>query len=93
LLTPRTRLESTDIPDIEREIQVHVDAALKSKPIYLQKLTQIKQETATNEQLQIAMRYFKHGWPEHARNVPVQIHGICRARLQLSVFDDTLTWQ
>ena len=34
---PRTPPESTEIPDIECELQVHVDVALKSKPMYPQK--------------------------------------------------------
>ena len=88
----RTPLESTGIPDTEQEIQAHVDATLETKPVSPQKLTQIKQETATGEQLQIAMKYIKHGWPEHARNVPVQIHDLYRARLQLSVVDNMLVY-
>ena len=47
----RTPLESTGIPDTEQEIQAHVDATLETKPVSPQKLTQIKHETATDEQL------------------------------------------
>ena len=85
----RTPLESTEIPNTEQEIQAHVDAALETKPVSPQKLTQ---ETAADEQLQIAMKYIKHGWPDHARNVPIQRHDLYRARLQLSVVDNMLVY-
>ena len=39
------------------------------------------------------MKYIKHGWPEHARNVPVQIHDLYRAGLQLSVVDNMLVYR
>ena len=88
----RTPLENQEIQDTEQEILVHVEATLETKPVSPQKLTQIKQETTTDEQLQIAMKYVKHGWPEHARNVPVQIHDLYCARLQLSVVDNMLVY-
>ena len=88
----RTPLESTGIPDTEQEIQAHVDATLETKSVPPQKLTQIKLDTATDDQLQIAMKFIKHGWPEHARNVPVQIHDLYRACLQLSVADNMLVY-
>ena len=46
----RTPLESTDMPNTEQEI-VHVDAALETKPVSPQKLTQIKQETPTEQMI------------------------------------------
>ena len=45
----RNPLESTEIPDSESEIQVHVGAALESKPTSPQKLAQIKPETTTRD--------------------------------------------
>ena len=81
------RCEISEISDTEPDIQVHVNAVLESKPISSQKLAQIRQETAKDEQLQTSIKFIKHGWPEHARNVPVHIHDLYGARLQLSVLD------
>ena len=57
----QTPLETTEIPDTEPYIQVHVDAVLESKHISPQKLAQIRQEAAKDEQLQAAIKFIKHG--------------------------------
>ena len=36
--------------------------------------------------------FVNHGWLEHAKNVPVHIHYLHGARLQLSVLDDMLVF-
>jgi len=67
-ILPRTLPESTETPDIECELQVHVDAALKSKPIYPHTKTSLQTYIRMYAILSI-IRYYEIYCKLHLQNV------------------------
>ena len=86
----RSPLECSETSDTQLDVEAYVDAVMENKPISTQKLEQIKAETANDPQLQTAIKYTKHGWPEHARGVPDDVQDLYGTRAELSVVDDML---
>lgn len=74
----------------DSDVKVYVDSVLYTKPMSSRRMTQIREETAIDQQLQTAMKFTKNGWPEHARNVPASVQDLFNMRTELSVIDDIL---
>lgn len=87
----RSPLKTTDVgSDLETDIEAHINAVLETTPISEQRLIQIKAETVNDPNLQTAIKYTKHGWPEHQKNLPQVMQDLFASRTELSVVDGLL---
>ena len=55
------------------EVEFFVDSVQPMRPVSDQKLDQLREATAADKQLQLAMKYRRQGWPEHYKDIPDQM--------------------
>ena len=76
--------------DIELEIASCADAVMEMKPVSSQRLAKITVETSQDPQLQTAMKFVRHGWPDYIKAVAPKVQDLYPVRAELSIAGDLL---
>jgi transposase InsO family protein len=77
--------------DLQEEVSAHVAAVEATRPASPSKLTQIRDATKADLQLQAAMQYTQDGWPKYYKDVVPDARELFADRSQLSESDGLLT--
>ena len=86
----RRPLPNQGIPDIELEIASHPDAVMEMKPVSSQRLAKVAVETSQDPQLQTAMKFVRHGWPDYIKAVPPMVQDLYPVPAELAIAGDLL---
>ena len=86
----RSPLFNQGTPDIELEIASYADAVMEMKPVSSRRLVKIAVETSQDPQLQTAMKFVRHGWPDYIKAVPPMVQDLYRVRAEMSIAGDLL---
>ena len=86
----RSPLPNQGTPDIELEIASYADAVMEMKPVSFRRLAKIAVETSQDPQLQTAMKFVRHGWPDYIKAVPPMVQDLYPVCAELSIAGDLL---
>ena len=75
------------------EVELFVNLIETTRSVSDAKIQKIKQESCKDPNLQAAMRFTKHGWPDRRQGVPGSVTDYFNARSQLSVTNDMLLYR
>ena len=89
----RNPLATTDIPDTVEEVELFVDCARSQMPVSDQRLQEIREATASDNQHQLALKYTRAGWPEYYKDVPEEVREFYAARGNLSEHNGLLLFK
>ena len=74
----------------DNEIEVHIEGISKAAPASPEKWTELKSETAKDEQMQSLSTQIKNGWPEKRTKVPPQLREFWNIRDEITQYDGIL---
>lgn len=69
------------------EVAAHIDATMSQVPATPHRMTELKQHTYNDTQLQIVIGFISNGWPEYCEKVPEAVRVIYQVRGELSEVD------
>jgi hypothetical protein len=81
-----TREKGDDNLDIDK----HVEGIIKHMPVSDERMSQVKEETKTDGELQNLRKFIEKGWPETRKSVPTRVQQFWNYRDELSITDDII---
>lgn len=78
---------------LAEDIELYVDSVEENRPVTDRKLAQIKEATLLDSNIQMAINFTKHGWPDRMQAVPPRLGGYFSCRNELSVSQDLLVYR
>lgn len=69
------------------DIAAHIDAVISHVPATPQRISEIRESTANDPQLQTVRSFIRSGWPEYISNVPESVRAFYDVRGELSELD------
>ena len=79
----RAPLKSTHTSTMEDDVEVMIHTIVSNLPISSRKLEELKQATHNDPVLQIVQKYIDEGWPEHRKEIPMDIRQFWEVRNDL----------
>ncbi len=89
-LLSRDPLKGPENSECEESVTAYVDMVVRGKPIASEKIRQIQEASAKDNQIQAVMKCCLQGWPADYRKVADETQDFFQARTELSVYKGML---